>query len=169
MKAKFLVGIGLAAVLTLGGPAWAQDKASQKFIKEAIEGNLAEVQMGQLAQKNGNTDGVRSFGQTLEKDHSDANQKATSAANSVGVTPPTEPSKKQKSDYERMSKMTGSRFDSEFAKHMVADHKKDIKEYENEAKKNDAAASYAKETLPTLRKHLETAQSLAGAATTGRH
>jgi hypothetical protein len=49
---------------------------------------------------------------------------------------------------------------------MVADHKKDIKAYEKEAKKNDAAGAYAKETLPTLKKHLETAQSLSGGATT---
>jgi putative membrane protein len=44
---------------------------------------------------------------------------------------------------------------------MVQDHKKDISEFEKEAKKkNDPAASFANETLPTLRKHLETAQSL---------
>jgi putative membrane protein len=168
MKAKFLAGIGLATVLALGGPAWAQDKAGQKFIKEAIEGNLAEVQMGQLAQKNGSSEGVRSYGQMLEQDHGDANKKAAAAASSVSVTPPAEPSKKQKADYDRMAKMTGTRFDSEFAKHMVADHKKDISEYEKAAKKNDAVGSYANETLPTLRKHLERAQSLTGSATTGR-
>jgi putative membrane protein len=146
----------------------AQDKASQKFLTEAIEGNLAEVQMGQLAQKNGNSDGVRSFGQMLEKDHSEANQKATAAAGTLGVTPPTAPNGKQKADYDRMAKLTGAKFDQEFVKHMVADHKKDIREYDKEAKKTDASGSYAKETLPTLHKHLETAQSLAGAATTGK-
>ena len=101
----------LAAILALGSPGFAQDKASQKFLKEAIEGNPAEVQMGQLAQKNGNSEGVRSFGQMLEKDHTDANQKATQAAGALGVTPPTAPSSKQQSIYERMSKMTGARFD----------------------------------------------------------
>ena len=64
-----------------------------------------------------------------------------------------------------MSKLSGDRFDREFAKHMVTDHKKDIKDYEKEAKKNDAAGAYAKEALPTLKKHLETAQSLSGGAT----
>jgi hypothetical protein len=43
---------------------------------------------------------------------------------------------------------------------MVADHKKDIKEYERASKLKDAAGSYANETLPVLRKHLEAAQSL---------
>ena len=44
---------------------------------------------------------------------------------------------------------------------------KGIRKYEMEAKKNDPAGSYAKESLPVLHKHLETAQSLS-APTTGK-
>jgi len=167
MMTKLILGASLAAMLALGSPGFAQDKASQKFLKEAMEGNLAEVQMGQLAQKNGNSDGVRSFGQMLEKDHSDANRKATQAASELGVTPPTAPSSKQQTMYERMSKLTGAKFDETFIKDMVADHKIDIRKYEMEAKKNDPVGSYAKESLPVLHKHLETAQSLS-APTTGK-
>src|SRR2546421_3899531 len=117
MTTKLLVGLGLAAAVIFSAPvAWSQDKASQTFLKEAIEGNLAEVNMGHLAQKNGNSEGVRSFGQMLEKDHADANQKATAAASSLGVTPPSEPNGKQKKDYDRMSKMTGAKFDEQFIK-----------------------------------------------------
>ena len=43
---------------------------------------------------------------------------------------------------------------------MVADHKKDIADYKAEAKRTDAAGKYAADTLSTLQKHLETAQSL---------
>jgi putative membrane protein len=43
---------------------------------------------------------------------------------------------------------------------MVKDHKKDIAAYTKASKKTDAAGQYAKSTLPTLQKHLETAQSL---------
>ncbi len=164
MSVRLLVA-GIVAGIIVSSPCFAQDKASQKFLKEAVEGNLAEVQMGQLAEKNGKSDGVRSFGQMLQKDHSEANQKATAAANQMGMSPPSEPNSKQKAMYDKMSKLSGDRFDREFAKHMVTDHKKDIKDYEKEAKKNDAAGGYAKETLPTLKKHLETAQSLNGGAT----
>jgi putative membrane protein len=163
-----LLMAGVAAGLIMTSPAFAQDKASQKFLKAAIEGNLAEVQLGELAQKNGDSDRVRLFGQMLQKDHSAANEKAKSAANSLGMSPPSEPNSKQKAMYDRMSKLSGENFDRQFAKDMVEDHKKDIKEYEKEAKKNDAGGAYAKEALPTLRKHLETAQSLNGAATTGK-
>ena len=163
------IGVALSVTILLASPCLAQDRASQKFLKEAIEGNFAEVQMGQLAQKQGNSDGVRSFGQMLEKDHSDANKKAVDVAKSLGMTPPTEPSKKQKADYDRMSKLSGDKFDREFVKHMVADHKKDIKEFQREAKKtNERPSAFAQETLPTLQKHLETAESLQGkTGTTG--
>jgi putative membrane protein len=121
---------------------------------------------GKVVQKQGASEGVRAFGQMLEKDHSDANQKATAVAKSVNMTAPTAPNKKQKADYDKMSKLSGAKFDKEFAAHMVADHKKDIREYEKAAKKQDAVGNYAKETLPTLRKHLETAQSLNGTTST---
>jgi putative membrane protein len=127
MTTKTLIGAGLAAAIVLSAPAaWSQDKASQKFINEAIEGNLAEIRMGELAQKNGSSEGVRSFGQMLQRDHTDANQKAMTVAKDVAVTPPSEPNAKQKAEYDRMSKLTGARFDTEFARMMVADHKKDI-------------------------------------------
>jgi putative membrane protein len=169
MTTKIMFGVGLAAAIALSAPAaWSQDKTSLTFIKNAIEGNLAEIQMGQLAQKNGTSEEVRSFGQMLERDHTDANQKAMTVAKDIGVTPPNQPNAKQKAEHDRMSKLTGTRFDSEFARMMVADHKKDISEFQKEAKKNDAAGSFAKETLPTLQKHLETAQSLAASGTTGK-
>src|ERR1700754_1539545 len=106
--------------------ASAKDKSSEAFLKKAIEGNYAEVSMGDLAQKNGQSDGVKSFGKMLSTDHDAANQKATDAAKSIGITPPTGPNAKQKADYSKMSKTSGIDFDKMFATHMIADHKKDI-------------------------------------------
>lgn len=167
MTIRLVLGASLVVAL-VASTSFAQDRASQNFLKAAIEGNLAEVEMGQLAQKNGNSDGVRSFGQMLENDHGAAHQMATSVANSLGVTPPTAPNSQQKATYDRMAKLSGANFDREFLKHTIDDHKKDISEYEKQAKKNDAAGLYATEALPTLRQHLETAQSLASSPTTGK-
>jgi putative membrane protein len=96
----------------------------------------------------------------LVQDHSAANEKAMSLAQTQGVTPPTAPKPEAKKEYDRMSKLNGAAFDKEFAKHMVADHKKDIAEFQAQAKGTDDVASFAKDTLPTLQKHLQTAQSL---------
>src|SRR5712671_4500618 len=103
----------------LASTAYAAEKPSQAFLKTAIQGNFAEVEMGKLAQQNGQNDDVKKFGQTLIEDHSAANQKAMDAAKSMGVTPPDGPNGKQKADYDKMSKMSGPQFDRGFATHMA--------------------------------------------------
>ena len=102
--------IGMFAVALTATQASSADKQDQAFIKDAIEGNLAEVQMGELAQDKGQSDAVKSFGQMLVNDHGNANQTATSVANQIGVTPPTEPNKTQKAMYDKLSKLTGDAF-----------------------------------------------------------
>ena len=145
-----------------------QNSSSQAFLKKAIEGNYAEAQMGQLAQQNGQSDDVKKFGQMLSDDHSAANQKAMDAAKSMGMTPPEGPNTKQKAAYEKMSKMTGTKFDHDFAVHMVADHQRDIFEYKKAAKNADAAGEYAKGEIDVLQKHLDTAKSLRSRKTSSR-
>ena len=165
MSKKQVTQIAVAlAALSFITVVSAADKGSQKFITEAMQGNLAEVQVGKLAQEKGQNDAVRSFGQTLVADHSDANQKAAKVADQLGVKPPTEPNAKQKAVYDKLSKLSGNAFDRTFAKEMVADHKKDIKEFEKEAKKTDPAGKFAGDALPVLHKHLEMAEGLQGKA-----
>jgi putative membrane protein len=76
------------------------------------------------------------------------------------LNPPTGPNAKQKADYDKMSKMSGTAFDKMFAAHMVVDHQKDIAEYKKVAKMKDAAGEYASGQIDTLQKHLDTAKSL---------
>ena len=160
MKSRFsLVAAAAIAALSVSAVS-AKDKPSEAFLKKAIEGNYAEVSMGDLAQKSGQSDGVKSFGKMLSTDHAAANQKAMDAAKGMGVNPPTDPNANQKADYDKMSKATGAAFDKMFATHMVADHQKDIAEYKKEAKLKDAAGEYASGQIDTLQKHLDTAKSL---------
>ena len=142
-------------------------KAQKKFLDEAVEGDLSEVNEGKLAQQNGSSEDVKQLGQMLEQDHGQHLQQAQQMAQQMGVTPPTSPSAKAKKIYERLSKEHGAKFDKAFAKAMVTDHKQDIAKYEREAKGKGPLASFAQQTIPTLRKHLQTAQSIEnkGAAT----
>src|SRR3954449_7578604 len=129
MSRKVLIAIGLIASAAYAQPVWAKDPAGKTFITKAIQGNLAEVQMGQLAQEKSQNNDVKAFGQQLATDHKDANSKATAVANDIGVTAPEEPSNKQKADHDKLSKLSGDAFDKQFAEHMVMDHKKNISEY----------------------------------------
>jgi putative membrane protein len=144
-------------------PVWAQNKdRDQHFLQNAIEGNLTEIQLGKMAEQNASTEAGRSFGQMLANDHSKNNEKATQVAHALKVSVPTEPNAKQRQMIREFSQLSGRSFDRELAQHMVTDHKKDIRDFEQAAKSQDEqVADYAKDTLPTLRKHLDTAEALA--------
>jgi putative membrane protein len=161
------IALSILAVL-VASSAYAGDKPSQEFLKKAIEGNFAEIEMGKLAQQNGQNENVKKFGQMLSDDHSAANEKAIDVAKTMGMHPPDGPNPKQKADYDKMSKMSGSQFDRDFAAHMVADHEKDIADYKKEAKQADAAGEYAKGQIEVLQKHLQTARSLKSSKTSSR-
>ena len=163
MKRNSIIAAGLAAtVIMAAGAAMAQqpDKDSQKFIKTAIEGNIAEVDIGKLAQEKGKSDAVKKFGQMLETDHAKANDEAKSVAQQVGVEPPSGASVGEKATYLKLKVLSGDTFDKSFANTMVSDHEGDIKLYQKASGKNDAVGEYAKKTLPTLQKHLQEAKQL---------
>ena len=141
-------------------PSQKADSASKSFIKSAIEGNYAEINVGKLAQEKGNSEAVKNFGQMLVTDHTAANEKAIAAAKEMGVTPPTGSSVMEKGTYLKLKVLSGDTFDKSFANSMVSDHKADIKEFQKEASKSDAAGQFAKDTLPTLQKHLQEAERI---------
>ena len=95
---RILSSLGAVIILLTAAMASAQakDKPSQAFLKKAIEGNFAEVSMGDLAQKNGQSDDVKAYGKMLSADHAAANQKALDGAKDLGMNPPTGPNAKQK-------------------------------------------------------------------------
>ncbi len=161
MIRNLLIGAALPAAL-LFAPlnAWADDTASQAFIKKAIQGNLAEIAAGGLAQQKAASDAVKQYGQLLQSDHTTANQKAMEAAKTLSVEAPTEPDGAQKSEYQTLSGEQGAKFDRDFVAMMVKDHNQAIALYQQEASASDAAGQYAKESLPTLQQHLAKAEQL---------
>jgi putative membrane protein len=155
-----LITASVAALLS-ASPAPAADSTGEHFIKESIQGNLAEVKSGGLAEQKGNSQGVKDFGATLAKDHAAANDKAKQAAQAMGAAVPDEPNAKQKTMYKEMSALSGEQFDEHFVAGMIKDHKEDIAKYEKEANSGSGpAADYAKQILPDLRKHLQIAERL---------
>ncbi len=151
------------ALLSWATAALAADKVSEVFIRDAIEGNLAEIEMGQLAQDKAQSAELKSYGQMLVTDHSAANDQAEKVAKQIGIAVPTKPSVNQKATYDRMSRLSGPEFDRAFIKEMIADHKANILRFQSEAKKrNDPAADFANQMLPTLMKHLDAAEKLKG-------
>jgi putative membrane protein len=137
--------------------------ADQKFVKEAAQGGLAEVELGQLATEKGSSDEVKKFGQRMVDDHGKANDELKQVASAKGIQLPTELNAKDKATKERLSKLSGDQFDKAYMADMVRDHKKDVAAFRRESKmaKDSDLKNFAAETLPTLEDHLKQAQSIA--------
>lgn len=159
---KIAIGSGVIAAVILGGSALAAGSASgAEFLKKAIEGDNSEIMLGQLAQQKGASAGIRDFGQTLVQDHTQAKQQAEMVAQSMGVTPPTQPMPEASREEKKLQGMSGAAFDREFARYMVQDHRKDIGDFQRQAAKHKGPVSnLARQTLPTLHKHLDMAEKL---------
>ena len=139
----------------------------QAFIKEAVQGNLAEVQLGELAAQRAQDPQVRKFGETVRADHHAALKRTMNLAKSLKVEAPPEPSTEARGIYEGLAQLSGSQFDAAFVSHMVTAHEAEIAKYSRNANSDDdAVAAMIAETLPKLKAHLAAAQALQrGAAT----
>ena len=135
--------------------------AAKDFLTDAMQGDVSEVKMGQLAEKNGGSAEMKDFGKTLVTDHTKAGEQVKATAQKVGVTVKEQPSSEAQKDYDKLSKLKGADFDKEFARMSVDDHQKDISKFQKEADAKDGPASdLAQQQLPVLKKHLQMAQSL---------
>lgn len=131
-----------------------------KFVKDAAEGGLAEVDLGNVAKSNGTNDAVKQFGDKMVTDHGKANDELKSLAQQKNWTLPTEPKAADKAKKDRLSKMNGAQFDKAYMRDMVQDHQKDVKEFEKCASscKDPDLKAWAAKTVPTLQDHLKMAR-----------
>ena len=107
-----------------------QDKI---FLRKAIEGGLAEVQLGQLAAQKATSNDVKAFGQKMVTDHTVLNDKLKSLADSMGVMSPQRINKKDQAEYDKLKDLSGNDFDTEYLTYAVKDHHKDLHEFRQEA------------------------------------
>lgn len=138
-----------------------EDSADKQFLMKAVQGNLAEIQMGKLALKNSADRNTQNYANRMIEDHTTANVQALQIIAKKGMPAPKSPDAASIAMMRRMSKMkTG--FNKMYITHMIADHKEDIAEYTKEAKTgyDDDIKGYAVATLPTLKSHLDFAQTL---------
>ena len=142
------------------------DSPDSSFIKDAAEGGMSEVELGQLAQQKAMNPAVKDFGAMMVTDHTAANDKLKAVATAKQVSLPDSPSLMQKASKKKLDMMSGDSFDKSYVKGMIDDHKADIKEFQKEATdgKDPEVKAFAVATLPTLKTHLRKIQSIAASA-----
>jgi putative membrane protein len=158
--------MGIAALAAGIGVVQAQQSADRiksadsAFVTKAAEGGMAEVQMGQLATQRASNSKVKEFGQRMVDDHTKANDQLKQIASRKGLSLPSDMNAKQRSTYNRLSRLSGNEFDRAYMQDMVTDHQEDVAEFQREADNggDPDVKSFAGSTLPTLQQHLRLAQ-----------
>lgn len=130
---------------------------SNDFAKDAAQGGMAEVLLGRLAAERASSPDVRAFGQQMVADHSKANAELMQIAARKNIQLPTEVKSDQKSEQDKLSKLSGADFDKEYVDYMTKDHEDDVAEFQKQSQSGGDAEikAFAGKTLPVIQHHLE--------------
>lgn len=165
LLAAGLLSLGSSAIVAQDSSAGSADRMNhgspdQSFMMKAAQGGMAEVELGNVAQSNGQNDDVKKFGQRMVNDHSKAGDELKNLASQKNVTLPTSLDAMDQATKDRLSGMNGAAFDHAYMTDMVKDHKTDIALFEREARhgQDPDVKAWAAKTLPTLRDHLKQAE-----------
>lgn len=137
-----------------------QDKA---FVRKAEEGSMAEVQLGKLAQEKSNSEDIKQFGAKMVEDHTQLSNQIKPIAQQMGVSSPTELSKKDKETVSKLENLSGAEFDKAYIKDMMKDHKKDLSEFKGTAQRtqNTQLKEAAQQGAQVIDQHLQMIQEIA--------
>lgn len=138
-------------------------RGDRKFIDDAANSGMFEVQVAQLAASKATDANVKSFASMLVDHHTAANNELVKIANARGVELPAAPKRALRRDIEKLGKKNGAEFDRDFVRNVgIKAHEKDIKLFEKASKnvKDPELKAFVDKTLPVLRDHLAAAQKL---------
>ena len=127
------------------------------FLVKVADGNMLEVELGKIAERNGSMQDVKNFGKMMVEHHTKILDELKTLAISKNITIPDGMSDEHHKKVDKLSGKAGHDFDEEYIEAMVKDHKKDVKEFEDKStdEKYDAdIRNWVTATLPTLRNHL---------------
>jgi putative membrane protein len=140
-----------------------QSMSDQAFVRKALEGGNAEVQLGQLAQQKSQSDDVKQFGQKMVQDHTQLGEQMKPIAQQIGVSEPKGPSKKDKELMAKLEGLSGQQFDEAYIKAMVKDHKQDLRDFKEEAQatQNPNLKQAAQQGAGVVSQHLQMIEQIA--------
>ncbi len=137
--------------------------ADMMFVKKALQGSMAEVQVGQLALQKSSNDQVKEFAQRMVTDHTKLIDQMTPVALQIGVKMPDGPDKKQKMMMAKLQALSGADFDKAYVQAMVKDHKEDDSEFKTEISTGQSSMvkDAASKGDPVIESHLQMIQGIA--------
>jgi len=157
----------LSFLLSVPVLVWAAEDSSPdaSFYKKVAEAGMGEVDAGNLASEKATDSKIKDFAAMMVKDHTAANEKLKTLADSKGVKLPGGASVADKAEYAKLKVLKGETFDKSYIKGQVKAHRTVLALLKKEiASGQDAdAKGFAQSVLPTIQAHLQAADSIAAA------
>jgi putative membrane protein len=142
----------------------AQNFGDQAFVTKAMEGGMAEVELGKLAADKSQSQDVKQFAEKMVNDHSQMGDKwFKPVAKEIGVSEPKGPSKKDKKLIEKLQGLSGQEFDTQYIQAMLKDHKEDLKDFQTEAQaaQDPNVKQIAEQGTKVVSQHLQMIEQIA--------
>lgn len=139
-------------------------KQDSKFMMQAASSDMMEIATSNMAlQKSQNAD-VRRFAQMMIDDHTKTSDQLKSIAATKNVTLPADMDAKHRAMADKLSGLSGDKFDMEYMKGQVKAHEAAVKLFQSESNKGTDAdvKGFAAATLPALQMHLNMARTMSG-------
>jgi putative membrane protein len=132
------------------------NRVDAKFAVDAADGDLAEVELGKLAQQKATNPELKKFGAMMVSDHSIINEKMKNIAKNKGITLPQVTGEYRQNIRKDLSDKSGKDFDRAYVTTIIKDHKENIKTFEAAIKelRDTDLRRFASTNLPILKKHL---------------
>jgi putative membrane protein len=134
------------------------------FIRQAITGGLAEIQMGQLALQKSSNDNVKKFAQMMIDDHTTMNNQLHPVADSMGMMMVKGLDKADQVEYDKLKALSGSDFDKAYITDMVKGHRAVQHAFRLElvVVTDPGLKEQVTNAVPVIRRHLEAVRGVAG-------
>ena len=147
----------------------AQEESASAFelsyLYQAIEGQQAEVALGQMAVQKASSDEVKQFGARMMQDHLRASEELGKLTTQEGIRETGELSMPHQRIQRMLSQLSGMDFDKAYMAFMVRDHIKLIGDWEQRSPTlaDPRVKHWIAGLLPVLKDHLEQGRTIAAA------
>ncbi|MEP6929641.1 MAG: DUF4142 domain-containing protein [Flavobacterium sp.] len=137
-------------------------KDDSEFLVDIAEVNLAEIEIGKLAQTKSTNTEVKKFGKMLVDEHTKSASEVSALAKAKNFTLPTSLTEEGQDEYKKLNEKSGVDFDKKFADMMIDGHEKAIDKLRkaSEDAKDDDVKLWASNSIAGLTAHLEHAKML---------
>jgi len=140
----------------------ADKKDDSEFLVDIAEVNLAEIEIGKLAQIKSTNSEVKKLGKMLVDEHTKSASEVSALASAKNFTLPTSITEEGKEEYNKLNEKSGTDFDKKFIDMIIDGHQKAIDKLRTtseDAKDNDVKL-WASNNIAGMTAHLEHAKMI---------